>query len=37
MHSPRGAVVGKFCSYLACPQWDEVPCVLCSPRQDPLR
>jgi len=37
MQSPRGAVIGKFCSYLACTQWGEVPWVLCSPRQETLR
>ena len=37
MQSPRGAVIGKFCSYLACIQWGEVPCVLCSPRRETLR
>jgi len=37
MQSPRGPVIGKFCSYLACTQWGEVPCVLCSPRQETLR
>jgi len=41
MQSPRarGAVIGKFCStsYLLLTQGVEVPCVLCSPRQDILR
>jgi len=38
MQSPRGAVIGKFCSYLVClTQGMEVSSVLRSPRQDTLR
>jgi len=32
MQSPRGAIIGEFCSYGV-----ELPCVLCSPRQEILR